>query len=237
MVQKGDRPTAAAKIAFSVLAGLIAAAVPACRPRVLLAPVPAEMVSLEGHGSLKISLRGESGRSKFSFFLEPDRRGRLTVSDLLNRTLVVIYLVGPDAYVVPSSSRIYWKATPEEVVEKFLGFRLSLADIVGLFSGRWDGSRLGESQGSNSWSFERDGQGRAVAGRRGDFFFSVREFFSRSDIPRRLDFSSPLGEGRLTLLAVGFNRPASDGLFALAFLRTHAPAGWSEIERILRDED
>ena len=199
------------RIMVPVLAAL--AAVAACRPsRLEVVPVPPEVRSIEGYGSLKVLQTGGSVRSRFSFIIEAGRRGKVEILDALNRTAAEIFLLPDEAYFVLRADKIYWKAGPDEVIEKFLGVRLDLAEVTGLLCGRWSGGREG-------------------------LRLEVRETFSGGRVPRRVEFESPASAGTLTLLAVTFNAPAPEGSFALDFLSTHAARTWDEVERILRRED
>ena len=109
----------------------------ACRPsRLQVIPVPPEVRSIEGYGTVKISRGGESGRSRFAFSLEAGKRGKVEVLDPLNRAAAEIFLAPGEAYVVLRRDKVFWKAAPEEVIERFLGVRLGLDDVAGLLCGR-----------------------------------------------------------------------------------------------------
>jgi hypothetical protein len=209
-----------------------------CRaPRAVVSPMPADLITLEGHGSWKAMLNGAATKARFSFLLELSGRGQIDVATPLGGTAAEIIFVGPAAYLVFPSERVYWKASPEEVVEKLLGFRLSVADLIGLLCGRWHVSGPGSERPPDEWSFREDRLGRRVSGQRGEFHFSVQDFFPESVVPRRLNFESPLGDGGLTILTMAFNVPVPERLFSLAFLGTYASKSWDEVERILRHEN
>jgi hypothetical protein len=237
MKRKGAGSKTARRMLVGALAALAAAA-PGCRvPRAVVSPMPADLVTLEGHGSWKATVHGASTKARFSFFLDLSGRGRVEVSAPLAGTVAELVFIGPDAYLVLVAEKVYWKAAPEDVVEKFLGFRLSFADVVGLLCGRWRVPGPGSHRPSEEWIFHEDRKGRQDSGQQGAFRFSVQDFFPESAVPRRLNFESPLGNGGLTVLAMAFNVPARDGLFRLEFLRTHASKTWDEIERILRRDN
>ena len=224
--------------AWALAALVLLATTFGCRaPRAVVSPMPADLVTLEGHGSWKATLNGAATKARFSFLLELSGRGKIDVAAPLGGTAAEIIFVGPAAYLVLSSERVYWKASPEEVVEKFLGFRLSLADLVGLLCGRWHVSGRGFERSPDGWFFREDRLGRRVSGQRGEFHFSVLDFFPESAVPRRLNFESPLGDGGLTVLTMAFNVPVPERLFSLEFIGTHASKTWDEVERILRHEN
>jgi len=201
------------------------------RPPVL-GPVPQQIREIEGYVSLRISADGETAKFKFSFVLEPPDRGRVEVRDFLNRTVVeILARENKTAFLILLRERAYYEGSPENIIDKFLGFPLTLEETANLISGRWDKAQAG------SWALEADAGGRWVAGGRRDFRFMVREFFPGSPVPRRLDFESGPRRGSLTVLALGFNRPLKGGLFAADFLKSFTPKSWEEIERLLRHED
>jgi hypothetical protein len=204
-VFKATRSSAAVASLLAILS--------ACRsPRPRIVPLPAEVVAVEGYGTVKLVRGGESGRSRFSFVIEAGRRGKIEVLDPLNRAAAEIYIDQAEAVLVLRGEKAYWRSGPEDVVEKLLGLRLGLDDVTALLCGRWAGGRTG-------------------------FRLDVRETFPGGPVPRRADFSGPATEGSLTLLAVTFNAPRAGGLFDQGFLAEYAPKSWSEMERMLRRED
>jgi len=202
-----------------------------------LAPVPALLDEIEGYASFKVTRSGETAKSKLSFVLEPSRRAKVEVLDLLSRTVAEIYVDGQDGYLILPLEKAYWKATPEEIIGKFLGSRLSLPEMTGLLCGRWRGERSGEELVFSEWAFEEDAGKRKVSGRKEDFEFKVLEFFRGSSVPRRLDFRSTDCRGTISLLAMAFNRPVAENLFALDFLERFSSKSWEDIEKILRHEN
>jgi hypothetical protein len=223
---------------FPCAAALLTAllAFPACRPsRVFVGPVPAEIRSVEGDASLRLTRDGRTARSRFSFVLEPSRRGRVTIEAALGATAAEIVLDGSDGWFVLPSDRVYWKASAEEIADKLLGTPLSLEEMTGLLCGRWEGGGSGRSP--EGWALERDAQGRIASGRRGGLDFAVREFFPGGSVPRVLDYRDASGQGRLTVRSLEFNGPGAAGAFDLGFLRAFAPKSWEEIRRMLDHED
>jgi len=200
------RTSGAALIAFLVLLA-------SCRPsRLQIIPVPPEVRSIEGYGTVKIFRGGESGRSRFAFNLEAGKRGKVEVLDPLNRAAAEIFLSPKDAYVVLRGDKVYWKAAPEEVIERFLGVRLGLDDVTGLLCGRMPAPAA-------------------------DLGLDVRETFPGGSAPRRIDFAGMTAEGTIIILALAFNAPVSEAAFSLDFLAGFSSRTWEEIERILRRED
>jgi len=208
-------PALRASTGRAAAAGLLVILVfaPSCRPsRLQVIPVPPDIRTLEGYGTVKLARSGESGRSRFSFVIEAGRRGKVEVLDAFNRSAAEIFLAPDEAYFVLRSEKSYWKAAPEDVVERFLGIRLGLDDMTGLLCGRRPGGPEG-------------------------FDFRVRETFPGGSVPRRVEFAGPESEGTITILALSFNARVAESVFALDFLATHAALTWAEMERILRRED
>jgi hypothetical protein len=228
---KRVRPPVIAVIAFVIMAA-------GCRiPQASMAPVPPDWKTLQGYGSLKFLIRGEAGRSRFSFVIEPPGRGRLVVADAFNRTLAEIFVGGDDGYFVLARDRAYWKAPPQAIFEKFIGFGLNLEEMGWLLGGRWKQARAAASPAFAGWELAEDGEGRTASGRKGVFSFKVLEYFKGSPVPRRVDFSSDLGRGRLTILSVAFETAAGPDAFRLDFLKTCVSKSWEEIEKIFRHDD
>jgi hypothetical protein len=206
------------------------------RRRAFVAPVPAALNEIEGYASLKLAQNGVTSKSKFSFILEPSRRARVEIQDLLGRTVAVIFIEDRDGYFVVVSDKAYWKAAADEIVVKFLGVPLNLPEIAGFLCGRWSGKGEGDSALAG-WVLNRDGDGRWASGRRDDLAFKVREFFPNSPVPRRVDFQTLSCQGSLNLLSMGFNKPLAESVFALDFLKSFTSKSWAEIEKALRDEN
>ena len=186
---------------------------PSCRPsRLRVIPVPPDVRTLEGYGTVKIVRAGESGRARFSFVIESGRRGKFEVLDAFNRSAAEVFLAPDAAYFVLRGEKAYWKAEPQDVVEKILGVRLGLVDVEGLLVGRPPGGPAG-------------------------FDVRVRETFPGGSVPRRIEFSGLESEGTITILALTFNTPPAGSVFDLDFLATHAAVPWAEMERFLRRED
>jgi hypothetical protein len=208
-----------------------------CRPpRVVLGPEPSEIREIEGDASLKIVRSGETSRTRFAFVLEMSRRGRVVVTDFLGGAAAEFVFAGDDGYLVLPTKKVYWKAGPAEIVEKLLGFPLTLDEMAGLICGRWP---AGAEDGSlfQRWSFERDGDGRTRAGRKNGLEFTVGEFFPGSRVPRIVDFRDAFGSGRLAVRGIEFNRPGAETAFRLDFLGVFSSKSWEEIAGILRHED
>lgn len=184
-----------------------------CRPaRLQVIPLPPDVRTLEGYGTVKLVRAGESGRSRFSFVIEAGRRGKVEILDAFSRPSAEIFLAPDEAYFVLRGEKAYWKASPEDVVERFLGVRLGLGDVTGLLCGR---------------------RPRGPEG----FDLRVRETFPGGSVPRRVEFAGLESEGTITILALSFNTRVAESVFALDFLATHAALTWAEMERILRRED
>ena len=213
-----------------------------CRPTgVLLQPVPVNIDRIEGHASLKISGEQGSARSKFAFLFQLPHQGRIEVSDfLLGRTLYQIIVDRERAVFLVPSKKVYWEGEEEEIIDYFLGFRLSLDEMINLIKGKWEerAQEVRREKNMESWDLKRDERGRILAGTRGNLHFEVKEFLSGSHIPRILIFQHPLNSGRLKILRIDFNRPAKKkNAFSLSFLDNYRRVSWEEIEKILANEN
>lgn len=200
-----------------------------------MGPAPAEIREIEGDASLRLTREGRTARSRLDFVLEPSRRGRVTVTGVLGAAAAEIVIAGAEGYFVLPSERAYWKADPEEIVEKLLGFPLSLDEMTGLVCGRWPAGPDGGPPAG--WTFDRDAQGRTATGRKGGLEFAVLEFFPGSEVPKVLEYKDPYGQGRLTIRSIEFNGPAAAGAFDLGFLRGFSARTWEEIRKMLDHED
>ena len=133
----------ALKFSVSISLALALFVLICCRPSgVLLQPVPVNIDRIEGHASLKISGEQGSARSKFAFLFQLPHQGRIEVSDfLLGRTLYQIIIDGERAVFLIPSKRVYWEGGEEEIIDYFLGFRLSLDEMISLIKGKWEESQ------------------------------------------------------------------------------------------------
>ena len=212
-----------------------------CRPsEFLLAPLPSKIDRMEGYASIRITGDEGTARSKFSFLFQLPHQGRIEVSHTFGRTFYQIIINEEKAALVLPSKKIYWQGEEDEIFNKFLGFRLSLDEMIGLLSGKWRERQTGMDyeESRKGWRFEKDKEGRITAGQRGDFRFEIREFFKKTFITRQLFFWHPLSRSRLKVLSINFNRPVKKkDLFSLSFLKKYKQKSWAEIEKILADEN
>lgn len=162
----------------------------------------------------------------------------MAVLDVMGRTIYQIIINEEKAVFALPRQKAYWQGEEEEVVENSLGFRLSLEEMIGLLSGRWEerGIKGGEDI-LEQWDFEKDKKGRAVSGQRGEFHFEVREFFAETPFARFVVFEHPSSKGSLKVLGMTFNQPVGKDSFSLSFLEGYERKDWVEIEKMLRHEN
>lgn len=204
-----------------------------CRPSpVILLPLPSEIERIEGYASLRISGDQGSSRSKFSFLFQLPHQGRIEVSNILGRTLYQIIVTEDKAVFIVPSKRVYWQGEEEEIIRYLLGFRLNLYEMINLLSGKWEGEERKES-----WSFAKDDRGRIMAGQRGEFQFEVKEFLADTPFARILIFQHPLNRGLLKILRINLNQPLKKGVFSFSVLEKYERKSWTEIEKILANEN
>ena len=205
-------------------------------PQARLSPPPSQIKGIEGYASLKISGDQGSARSKFSFLFQLPHQGRIEVSNILGKTLYQIVIQEKEAFFLIPSKKIYWRGEEEQIIDRFLGFRLNLHELVSILSGRWkERGKKGSDYGQEEWLLEKDEEGRIRRGQRGDLDFEVIEFFKNTDVARRLAFHHPVSQGRITILQLRFNRPVKGDLFSLQFLKSFQPKTWKEIEEMLSE--
>ena len=213
-----------------------------CRPsQVLFLTPPGKIDRIEGYASLRISGEQGSARSKFTFLFQLPHEGRIEVTDfILGRTLYQIIVNRERAAFLIPSKRVYWDGDEEEIINYFLGFRLSLEEMINLLQGRWEesGAETREDGKEQDWILNRDEKGRILFGQRGSLRFEVREFISGSRFPQVLIFQHDSSSGRLRILRLNFNKPLKKkDSFTLAFLANYRRVSWEEIERMLADEN
>lgn len=213
-----------------------------CRPaRVLILTPPEKIERIEGYASLRISGEQGSARSKFTFLFQLPHQGRIEVTDfILGRTLYQIIVDRERAAFLVPSKKVYWEGDEEEIINYFLGFRLSLEEMINLLQGRWEerNTKARKEGKEEDWILNRDEKGRILFGQRGGLRFEVREFISGSRFPQVLTFQHASISGRLRILRLNFNKPLKKkDSFNLAFLANYRRVSWEEIERILADEN
>lgn len=201
----------------------------ACRPsRILLTPVPGEIVSMEGHASLNLSSEEGKGRSRFSFAVRLPDQGRISVSNFLGQTLYQILADRGETYFILPGKRAYWQGEETEIFEKFLGFSLSLSEMTALLCGEWAFSLQ-----NSGWELDRDKNGRIQSGRRGALTFAVTEFIGSTSLAKVISFIHPRSEGRMRLIQVRLNTPLPETAFDKTLLQRFSRKTWEEIEAIL----
>jgi len=224
------------KIKINKAAGicLVLMVAAACSPpRILLSPVPSSIEKIEGYARLKITDDLGSQHLKFSFILILPSVGKIDVSDFMGRTLYQIIISGENAYLTVPSKKVFWQGKEEEVINKFLGFNLNLAELVSLFSGHWPASPA-EKTKLSSWELKKDKSGRIFFGQRGDLIFEVEEFIENTRIARSLIFKHPFNQGRLKFLKMDFNQPGLDPDFFTDFLKNYEKKTWEEIQVLFK---
>jgi len=202
--------------------------------KLLLTPIPPEITSMEGYASLRIKNEEGSAKSKFSFLFRLPTQGRIEASDFLGRTLYHIIINEDGAFFVVPSKQVFWQGKEEEIVSRFLGFRLNLNEMISLMNGEWDWDDEEDRTRLEEWIFERDKQGRVVIGRREDLWFYVEEFIVNTPLARTIIFKHPMNDGRVRILSIGFNIPLREGAFSTSFLENYQQKSWAEIEALLQ---
>jgi hypothetical protein len=201
----------------------------ACRSsRILLTPVPEDLVRLEGHASLSLSSEEQKARSTFSFAFQLPDKGRISVSNFLGQTLYQILSLEGDTYFILPSKRAYWQGGEKEIFEKFLGFPLTLSEIIALFSGRWT-----TSSDDPGWILDRDQHGRIRRGQREGLFFRVELFIGSTGFPKILSFTHPKSEGRVRMIRLRLNTLLPETAFDSTLLTRFSRKTWAEIEALL----
>ncbi|MGD2294249.1 MAG: hypothetical protein PVF22_00255 [Candidatus Aminicenantes bacterium] len=204
--------------------------------KIFLSPPSHEIKEFEGYATLRISAERQSARSRFSFLFHLPARGRVDVLDPLGRVPYQLIFFEKRAFFVVPSRKVYWQGGEEEIIEKFLGFRLSLSEVVALMSGQWLGTGLRTLKDwEEGWVVEKDRKGRTQSGKRGDFSFEVQEYFGQSSWVKTVVFRHSQTEGRLKVLDVRFNQPLKKETFSTAFLGIFIQKTWEEIQELLSD--
>jgi len=189
---------------------------------------------MEGYASLRIEGEEGASRSKFAFLFDLPSRGRIEVSDFLGRSLYQIMINEKGAFFIVPSKKVFWQGSEEEIVYRFLGFRLNLKEMISLLNNEWEWESEADRSRLEEWVFERDNQGRIVIGRRGELWFHVQEFIVNTTLARTVVFRHPLNEGRIKILNIGFNKTVDQKIFAAAVLRGYKRESWADIEKILQ---
>ncbi len=184
-------------------------------------------------------ISGEQGtaRSKFSFLFQLPDLGRIDVSGALGSVVYRIFISEGEAYFVVPSRKVYWQGQEEEIIDKFMGFRLNLAEMINLLSGNWKKEDARQKEDLESWVFSRDQKGRIVFGQRDELRFEVKEFIGETPFARRLIFEHPLSTGQVKILSLSLNRPIKENVFSKKFVDTYQPKTWAEIQEMLNDTD
>lgn len=202
-------------------------------PPISLSPVPSHIDRIEGHASLIITGDQGTARSKFSFLFQLPSRGRIDVSGALGSVLYRIFIHDGKAYFIVPSKKVYWESQEEEIIDKFMGFQLNLAEMINLLSGNWDQEDLASKKGLGDWIFTKDQKGRIVSGKRNDLRFEVKSFIEDTPFARLFIFEHPLSTGQVKVLSINLNRPIKPNAFSKKFIEEYQPRTWAEIQELL----
>jgi hypothetical protein len=192
---------------------------------------------MEGHASLVISSDQGSTRSKFAFLFQKPDRGRIDVTGALGSVVYRIVIAKGQAYFILPSKKVYWQSLEEDIIDKFMGFRLNLAEMVNLLSGGWNDPEFFDTEHLEGWSLTRNQDGRIVSGQRQDLWFEIEEFIGDTPFTQRLRFQHSLNTGQVKVLSLELNRPLKPNVFSTKFIEKYQPRTWAEIQEMLNDAD
>lgn len=225
------------KKAIAAVICLVVGVLASCQPPpISLSPVPSRIERIEGHASLVINGDQGTARSKFSFLFQLPDRGRIDVSGALGRVLYRIFIQGGEAYFIVPSKKVYWKSQEEEIIHKFMGFRLGLAEMINLLSGNWKDQDPLPAESQGNWVFSQDNRGRIVSGQRDDLRFEVKAFIEETPFARLFTFEHPSSTGQVKVLSMDLNRPIKPNVFSRRFIEKYQAKTWAEIQEILNNE-
>ena len=211
---------------------LIASLLTACarRPPVLVPP-SGGVEAVEGFGSASVAGVDAAIKGKFGFVFRRPGLGRVEALDPIGRTAFLILFRDGRAWFVLPGKKAYAEDAAEVMMERFLGVALLPGDAVRLLSGTWAAGAEGD--GESGWKVEADAKGRSARGSRGEFAFTVREFFPGDSVPREIGLAGPGTSGRVKVLKLGFNPAPRPEIFDLAFLRAYAAKTWEGMLELL----
>lgn len=213
---------------------IVLVALACCQTRPLsLSPLPSRIDRIEGHASLVISGDQGTARSKFSFLFQLPDQGRIDVTGALGSVFYRIVIDDGSAYFVVPSKKVYWQGQEEDIIQKFMGFRLNLAEIIPLLSGNWSGNQVSLKAGPEGWTLLKDRKGRVVRGNRDDLVFRIEEFIGDTPFARLLRFEHPLTTGSVRILSIDLNQPAKPNVFSTRFTERYQLRTWEQIQELL----
>ena len=222
---------------WGVTTGICLLILTGCLPtRVLLSPVPDRIERMEGYASLSLTGEEGSARSNFSFLFSLPDKGHIEVREFIIGSLYQIIITDGTAYFILPKKKVYWEGEEEEIIDKFLGFRLNLEEMISLFTGKWPAPIEGEETVS-AWQLDRDSRGRILSGRREDLRFKVESFIEDTRLAQSFIFEHPASYGRLKFSHIDFNRPYNERAFSTAFQKRYQRKTWEEIQALLNDAD
>lgn len=207
------------------------------RSPVLLSPYPDQIETIQGFASIKIKETDSISRSKFSFVFSLPFRARIEAFDFLGRTIYQIIIKDKKAFLLVPSKKIYWQSTEEEIINKFIGCRLSLSEAASFLSGQWDYLKeRAEDTNRNSWNIDRNKEGRVIRGKKPGMSFQVNEYIEGTDLIRTVSFENRFQEGQLKILSIEYNDPVKEGLFSFSFINNFQRKTWDEIKEVMSHE-
>jgi hypothetical protein len=203
--------------------------------KVLFAPHPSSVQSIEGYASLRIKGDQGSYRSKFSFLFQLPDQGKIVVFDPLGRTVYQIVVIHGQSYLVVPSKRAYWEGDEEDIIDNFLGFRLNLKEMIFLLSGSKEEMSGQDKLDLEDWFFIKDEGGRIKEAMKRNLRIMMEEFFENTPYARILIFDHPVNTGRLKILRMAFNQPYDSGVFSTEFLGRFERKSWEEIQEMMKN--
>jgi outer membrane biogenesis lipoprotein LolB len=207
-----------------------------CRPStVLLSPIPDQVETIQGFAALKINGSEGFSKSRFSFLFNIPDQSKIEVFDFLGRTIYQIIVKGNKAFLVVPSKKIYCQSTEKDIIEQFIGSRLSIEEVMSFLSGQWSLMKEKEIKG-DSWIIKRDSEGKVVQGAKHDMSFQVNEYIDDTPLIQSLEFENRFQKGELKVLSIDFNSPIRENLFSLSFMKNFKEKSWDEMYKIIENE-
>ena len=197
-----------------------------------LEPPPSEILSIEGYGQASAQGGRTALKGRFAFSFQASGRGRVEALDAIGRTSFILLFGEDRAFFVLPSRKAYAADTAAGIMDRFLGLPLLPAEVLRLMSGRWDEN----TEEAGAWILRRDEAGRVTSGGKADAVFIVREFFSKTGVPRIFDFFGPEVSGSIRLLDIRFNTGSVERAADTGFLKRFKPATWEDMDAWIRDD-
>jgi len=188
-----------------------------------------EILSSRGRPLFYFKSPEQQGRVRLNFFFELPAMARLEILNPLGGLESILWLIGEKATLYLTADRLVWQGEAGFILSQFLGGDIAVEDLACLLTGRVTCLH-------GTWQIAGEASGQTVSGRKENFSFAFKEYFSGSQVPRTIIFQTESYSARLRLQKMKFNQSYKAELFRPSFPAGAIEVSWEELSKLWKKQ-